>query len=288
MKNNIMLPSRRSLIEQYFEDIGGSSGLSSEAERELSQRIQQGDEDALKELVQANLRFVVSIAKHYLNSGIPFAELISIGNIGLIEAAKRFDGNKGFRFISYAVWWVKQAILQAMKEQSFTVRLPANQMEELRTIKKAVHELEQKLGHSPELHEIAEELNIDLDDMDTLLHQAQVPVSLDAPLKKDEPGECIIDFIPDDSERAVEEILSQEELKEGIQKALSVLTEREAQILSMYYGMGKYEAMTLEEIGVQFSLTRERIRQIKEKALQKLRNKENSNNKLREHYNNIT
>lgn len=266
-----MLPFQRPLIDQYFKDIANSSGLSSEAERELSQRIQQGDEEAREELIKANLLFVVTIAKHYINSGIPFAELISIGNIGLIEAAGRFDGNKGFRFISYAVWWIKQAILQALKEQPFTVRLPANQLEELRKIKNVVRELEQKLGRPPERHEVAEELNEDLDDIDTLLHQAQTPVSLEAPLRKDAPSDCIQDLIPDDSEPAVDELVSQEELITAIQGLLKNLTEQEAQILCMYYGLDDQGSMTLKEIGIYFGKTRERIRQIKEKSLQKLR-----------------
>lgn len=266
-----MSSSRRSLVDQYFQDIEAVRGLSSEKEKELSQRIQEGDEGALKELVQANLLFVVTIAKEYRDKGLPFCDLISIGNLGLIMAAKRFDSAKGFRFITYAVWWIRQAILQAMKDQQHIVRLPLNKIDELAKIKKGLSRLEQKLGHLPESGEIAEELSVNLDDMDMLLHMVQSPVSLEAPLNEDDPGRCFLDLLSDDSYQQMDESISQEELKTTIHRALKTLTEREALILCLYYGLSGQEPMTLEEVGVYFGLTRERIRQIKEKALQKLR-----------------
>ena len=278
-----MSPSQRSLIEQYFLDIENAKGLPSEVERELAQRIQQGDEEALKELVQANLRFVVTVATHYQNSELPLPELISIGNVGLIMAAKRFDGTRGFKFITYAVWWIRQAIQQALKEQSYMVRLPINKIGELTRIKDGLSKLEQKLGHLPEPGEIAEELSVNPDDMDMLLRMAQTPVSLEALLDKDESDRCFRDLLPDDSYQGVEEIVSQEELKTKIQQALKILTEQEAQVLCMYYGLDGQEPMTLEETGLHFGRTRERVRQIKEKALQKLRYS-SCNKALREYY----
>ena len=265
-----MSPSRRSLVEQYFQDIEGAKGLPSEVEKELAQRIQQGDEEALKELVQANLRFVVTVATHYQNSELPLPELISIGNVGLIMAAKRFDGTRGFKFITYAVWWIRQAIQQALKEQHI-VRLPINKIDELTRIKNVLSKLEQKLGHLPDPGEIAEELSVNPDDMGMLLRMAQTPVSLEALFDKDESDRCFRDLLPDDSYQGVEEIVSQEELKAEIQQALKTLTEQEAQVMCMYFGLGGKEAMTLEGIAVHFGRTRERIRQIKEKALMKLR-----------------
>lgn len=259
------------IVEQYFQDIKDSKGFSSEKERELAQRIRQGDEEAFQELVQGNLLFVVTVAKLYQGRGLPFSDLISLGNLGLVEAARRFDGDKGFRFISYAVWWIRQAILQALKDQGRTVRLPSNRVDELWRSNKSLEALEQKLGRSPEPHEMAEALSLNQEDMDTLLSLAQIPVSLDTPLQKDEPGRCMRDLIPDDSQPDLDEIVSQEEVKVKIQQALALLTKREAQIVCMYYGLDREGPMILEEIGVHFGRTRERIRQIKEKALQKLR-----------------
>ena len=266
-----MSSSRRSLVEQYCKDIEDARGLPSEKEKELSQRIQEGDEDALKELVQANLRFVITIAKEYLNKGLPLCDLISIGNLGLIMAAKRFDSTQGVRFISYAVWWIRQAIRQALKEQQHIVRLPINKLDELARIKKGLSRLEQKLGHLPEPGEIAEELSVNPDDMDRLLRMAQSPISLEAPLNEDEPGRCFLDLLSDDSYQQMDETISQEELKTKIHGALKALTEREALVLCLYYGLSEEDPMTLEEVSVHFGVSRERIRQIKEKALQKLR-----------------
>ena len=258
------------LIQQYFQEIEDSTGLSSKEETELAQRIQEGDEEALSKLVKANLRFVVQIAKQYQDLGLPFSELIGIGNMGLVIAAKRFDGTKGFKFITYAVWWIRQTILQALKEQHI-VRLPINKIDELTKIKNVLSKLEQKLGREPDPGEIAEELKILPDEMDILLDLAKQPVSLETPCSQDEPGRCVGDLISDKSRPTMDEMLQQEDLKAEIKRALSKLTERESQVISMYYGLDGNKPMTLEEIGAHCGRTRERIRQIKEKTLLKLR-----------------
>ena len=258
------------LIQQYFQEIEDSTGLSSKEETELAQRIQEGDEEALTKLVKANLRFVVQIAKQYQDLGLPFSELIGIGNMGLVIAAKRFDGTKGFKFITYAVWWIRQTILQALKEQHI-VRLPINKIDELTKIKNVLSKLEQKLGREPDPGEIAEELKILPDEMDILLDLAKQPVSLETPCSLDEPNRCVGDLIPDRSRPTMDEMLQQEDLKAEITRALSKLTGRESQVISMYYGLEGNQPMTLEEIGAHCGRTRERIRQIKEKTLLKLR-----------------
>ena len=271
------------LVDQYFHEIEDAVGLSSEDEVQVAQRIQEGDERALSELVKANLRFVVSVAKQYQNLGLPLSDLINEGNLGLIIAAKRFDGTKGFKFISYAVWWIRQSILQALAEQSRIVRLPLNRIGELTRVNKILSKLEQRLGRPPEVDEIAEELAVEPGDMDLLLRLAQRPVSLETPCDESEPDRCFGDLLPDDSLPSSEEVLTEEELKEEIHRAMHALTEGEARVLRMYYGLEGHEPMTLEEIGAYVGRTRERVRQIKEKALQKLRHPARSD-LLKEYY----
>ena len=271
------------LIDQYFHEIENSVGLSAEQEIAIAKQIKQGDEDALASLVSANLRFVVSVAKQYQNLGLPLSDLINEGNLGLIIAAKRFDGTKGFKFISYAVWWIRQAILQALAEQSRIVRLPLNRIGELTRVNKALTRLEQRLGRPPELDEIAAELETDPGDMDLLLRLAQRPVSLEMPCDDSEQDRCLGDLLPDESRPACDDVLSEEELKGEIKRAMHALTEGEARVLRMYYGLDGHEPMTLEEIGAYVGRTRERVRQIKEKALQKLRHPTRSE-VLKEHY----
>ncbi len=271
------------LIDQYFHEIEDSVGLSSEEEIEIARQIQKGDEDALASLVSANLRFVVSVAKQYQNLGLPLSDLINEGNLGLIIAAKRFDGSKGFKFISYAVWWIRQAILQALAEQSRIVRLPLNRIGELTRVNKVLTKLEQRLGRPPELEEIADELEADPGDMDLLLRLAQRPVSLEMPCDDHEQDRCLGDLLPDESLPASDDVLSDEELKDEIRRAMHSLTEGEARVLRMYYGLDGHEPMTLEEIGTYVGRTRERVRQIKEKALQKLRHPARSE-VLKEYY----
>ena len=259
------------LVRQYFHDIRDSTGVPPETEVELARRIGQGDDDALGQLVQANLRFVVSVAKHYRNLGLPLADLINAGNLGLIVAAKRFDASRGLKFISYAVWWIRQSILQALAEQVRVVRLPANRLGELVRVNKALNDLEQQLGEPPELAQVAAALSLSPDRMAASLELAQHPLSLEARLDRDQPERCLGDSIADDSVPAVDEVMSRRELRSEIKHAVRTLSEVESQIICMYYGLEGREPMALEEIGARFGRTRERVRQIKEKALQKLR-----------------
>ncbi len=272
-----------SLVDRYFHEIEDSVGLSSEAEVQMAKQIKQGDEEALSNLVKANLRFVVSVAKQYQNLGLPLSDLINEGNLGLMIAAKRFDGTKGFKFISYAVWWIRQSILQALAEQSRIVRLPLNRIGELTRVNKVLNKLEQRLGRPPEVDEIADELEVEPGDMELLMRLAQRPVSLEMPCDDSEPDRTYGDLIPDDNVPCSDEVLSDEQLKDEIQRAMHALTDGEARVLKMYYGLDGHEAMTLEEIGAYVGRTRERVRQIKEKALQKLRHPARSDT-LKEYY----
>ena len=252
-------------------------------EIKVAKKIKKGSEEALSDLVKANLRFVVSVAKQYQNLGLPLSDLINEGNLGLIIAAKRFDGSKGFKFISYAVWWIRQSILQALAEQSRIVRLPLNRIGELTRVNKCLNKLEQRLGRPPEVDEIADELNTQVEDMDLLLRLAQRPVSLETPCDDSEPDRCFGDLIPDDTIESSDDVLSEDELKDEITRSMHALTDGEARVLKMYYGLAGHEPMTLEEIGAYVGRTRERVRQIKEKALQKLRHPARSDS-LKEYY----
>jgi RNA polymerase primary sigma factor len=272
-----------SLVDRYFQEIEDSVGLSSEAEVEMARLIKEGNEEALSKLVKANLRFVVSVAKQYQNLGLPLSDLINEGNMGLMIAAKRFDGTKGFKFISYAVWWIRQSILQALAEQSRIVRLPLNRIGELTRVNKVLNKLEQRLGRPPEVDEIADELEVEPGDMELLMRLAQRPVSLEMPCDDSEPDRTYGDLIPDDNVPCSDEVLSDEQLRGEVQRAMHALTEGEARVLKMYYGLEGHEAMTLEEIGAYVGRTRERVRQIKEKALQKLRHPARSDT-LKEYY----
>jgi RNA polymerase primary sigma factor len=249
----------------------------------MARQIKEGSEEALSNLVKANLRFVVSVAKQYQNLGLPLSDLINEGNLGLMIAAKRFDGTKGFKFISYAVWWIRQSILQALAEQSRIVRLPLNRIGELTRVNKVLNKLEQRLGRPPEVDEIADELEVEPGDMELLMRLAQRPVSLEMPCDDSEPDRTYGDLIPDDNVPCSDEVLSDEQLKGEIQRCMHALTDGEARVLKMYYGLDGHEAMTLEEIGAYVGRTRERVRQIKEKALQKLRHPARSDT-LKEYY----
>ena len=256
------------LVDQYFHEIEKSVGLSAKEEVKIAELIQAGDEEALSDLVKANLRFVVSVAKQYQNLGLPLSDLINEGNMGLIIAAKRFDGSKGYKFISYAVWWIRQSILQALAEQSRIVRLPLNRIGELTRVNKLLTKMEQKLGRPPDVEEIAKEMEINTSAMDMLLRLAQRPVSLETPCDDSEPDRCFGDLIPDEALPLSDDVLSDEELRDEVKEAMHALTEGEARVLRMYYGLDGHEPMTLEEIGAYVGRTRERVRQIKEKALQ--------------------
>ncbi|RLD73395.1 MAG: RNA polymerase subunit sigma [Bacteroidetes bacterium] len=257
-------------LDKYLQEIGKEDLITAEQEVELARRIKAGDEIALEKLTKANLRFVVSVAKQYQNQGLSLPDLINEGNVGLIKAAKRFDETRGFKFISYAVWWIRQSILQALAEQSRIVRLPLNQVGSLNKIKKTSSKLEQRFERPPSAHEIADELEVPGHKIDSALKIATRYVSMDAPLAADEETKFLDVFVPKDSPDT-DEYLMQESLGREIQRSLATLSEKERDVINMYYGIGLNHSLTLEEIGSKFNLTRERVRQIKEKAIRRLR-----------------
>jgi len=257
-------------LDRYLQEIGEVELLTPDEEVELAQQIKQNSQDALEKLTKANLRFVVSVAKQYQNQGLSLGDLINEGNLGLIKAAKRFDETKGFKFISYAVWWIRQAILQALAEQSRIVRLPLNRVGALHKIGKTSSGLEQEFGREPSANEIADELETSpYEVMDTLKISSR-HLSLDAPFNDGE-DDRLVDVIEDKFQPSPDEKLLDDSLKKEIEKALSSLTDREAEVISLYFGINRDHSLTLEEIGEKFKLTRERVRQIKEKAIKRLR-----------------
>lgn len=257
-------------LDQYLQEIGDVPLLTADEEIELARSIHGGSEDALEKLTKANLRFVVSVAKQYQNQGLNLTDLINEGNLGLIKAAKRFDETKGFKFISYAVWWIRQAILQALAEQSRIVRLPLNRVGTLHKIGRVSSDLEQEYGREPSADEIAETLEMSPSEIVDTMRISNRHLSLDAPFT---PGEDnrLLDILEDDMQTSPDEILMDESLKLEITRALDSLTDREADVISLYFGINADRSLTLEEIGSQFGLTRERVRQIKEKAIRRLR-----------------
>jgi RNA polymerase primary sigma factor len=245
-------------------------------QRKLARAIRKGNEEALHSLVKANLRFVVSIAKQYVNQGLSLADLINEGNLGLIKAAHRFDEKRGFKFISYAVWWIRQAMLQALAEQSRIVRLPLNRAGTLYRIGKVARQLDQELGRNPEVEEIAEKLNLTHEEVRDTMQIANSHLSLDASFNNDQEENSLVDYLADDNQEPPDEMTFSNALGDDMLKALNTLTERERTILKLYFGLGDAEPMTLEEIGKKMHLTRERIRQIKEKAILRLRHSSRS------------
>ena len=257
-------------LDKYLQEIGEVDLLKPADEVILAQQIKQGSQEALEMLTKANLRFVVSVAKQYQNQGLSLGDLINEGNLGLIKAAKRFDETKGFKFISYAVWWIRQAILQALAEQSRIVRLPLNRVGALHKIGKTSSGLEQEFGREPSANEIADELEMSpYEVMDTLKISSR-HLSLDAPFNDGEDNR-LLDVLEDRFQPSPDQKLLKDSLKKEIEKALSTLTEREAEVISLYFGINRDHSLTLEEIGLKFKLTRERVRQIKEKAIKRLR-----------------
>jgi RNA polymerase primary sigma factor len=241
-----------------------------EVEVELAKRIREGDQVALEKLTKANLRFVVSVAKQYQNNGLTLGDLINEGNLGLIKAAKRFDEKRGFKFISYAVWWIRQSIMQALAEQSRIVRLPLNRVGSLSRINKTFAELEQKFQREPSTEEIAEVIGITVEDVRDNLKVGGRHISMDAPFVTGEEN-SLIDVLSDANESKPDAALMSDSLTLEVQRVLSTLTSREADVLGLYFGLNNNSAMTLEEIGERYNLTRERVRQIKEKATRRLR-----------------
>ncbi len=257
-------------IDKYLQEIGKYELLTPEEEIELARRAKQGDEKALNRLIQANLRFVVSVAKQYQNQGLPLGDLINEGNLGLIKAAKRFDETRGFKFISYAVWWIRQSILQALAEQSRIVRLPLNRVGALNKIGKKLSQLEQEFEREPSPNELAEELDMSVYEVTDTLKISGKHISMDAPFTQGEDNK-LLDIMPNENDPMPDHGLMYESLKKDIEEALNTLDPREREVVKLYFGIGYDHPLTLEEIGEKFKLTRERVRQIKEKAIRKLR-----------------
>jgi RNA polymerase primary sigma factor len=257
-------------LDQYLKEISQYPLITREDEVELAKRIKKGDQAALEKLCRSNLRFVVSVAKKYQNQGVSLADLINEGNLGLIRAAHKFDETKGIKFISYAVWWIRQAILQALAEQSRIVRVPLNRAGTLHRIGKKSNSLLQELGREPTVEEIADGMDISLEEVRKTMSISQSHLSLDAPLTPGEDNK-LLDYLPDEYNPSPDDNAFERALGEAIQESLDTLKPREAKILKLYYGLDNQEAMTLEEIGSVLGITRERVRQIKEKALSRLR-----------------
>jgi RNA polymerase primary sigma factor len=257
-------------LDLYLREIGETPLIKAAEEVELAKKIKNGDQSALEKLTKANLRFVVSVAKQYQNQGLSLADLINEGNIGLIKAAKRFDETRGFKFISYAVWWIRQAILQALAEQSRIVRLPLNRVGTLHKIGKISSSLQQEFGREPSPAEIAKELELSTLEVSDTLKISNTHLSLDAPFSTSEDN-SLMDVLEDELQPAPDEALLDESLRVEIERVLRTLSGREAQVISLYFGLTQEKPLTLEEIGARFGLTRERVRQIKEKAIRRLR-----------------
>ena len=257
-------------LDKYLQEIGKVELISAEEEVELAQRIKQGDKIALEKLTKANLRFVVSVAKQYQNQGLSLPDLINEGNLGLIKAAQRFDETRGFKFISYAVWWIRQSILQALAEQSRIVRLPLNKIGSINKINKTYAKLEQEFEREPNAEEIAEVLEITEQEVKESMKNAGRHISMDAPLVQDEDN-TMYDVLKSEEAPTPETELLYESLRKEIDRAISTLTQREQDVVRLYFGLNGSHPMTLEEIGEKFDLTRERVRQIKEKAIRRLK-----------------
>ena len=267
-------------LDKYLQEISKEELLTVEEEVELAARVKKGDQKALETLTRANLRFVVSVAKQYQNQGLSLPDLINEGNLGLIKAAERFDETRGFKFISYAVWWIRQSILQAIAEQSRIVRLPLNQVSSVNKISQVLSRFEQEKERRPSVDEISEQVDLPLEKIDEALSINGKHVSVDAPFADGEDN-SLLDVLVNDNSPSADKQLVLESLRQEIQKALSCLNERERMIIEAYYGIEQPE-MTLEEIGTRYGLTRERVRQIKEKAIRRLRN--NTQNKMLKSY----
>ncbi len=269
-------------LEKYLQEIGKVDLLTPEEEVELAKKIKQGDQIALEKLTKANLRFVVSVAKQYQNQGLSLSDLINEGNLGLIKAAQRFDETRGFKFISYAVWWIRQSILQALAEQSRIVRLPLNKVGSLNKINKAFSELEQSFEREPSADELAELLEIPTEEVQTTLGVAARHVSMDAPFADGEDNSLLDVLENRTTGKTDQELEYKQSLRNEIERSLSTLTDRQCEVIKFYFGIGIEHPMSLEDIGERFGLTRERVRQIKDKAINKLRS--TSRSKLLKNY----
>lgn len=258
-------------LEKYLQEISRVELLTADEEVTLAKKIQSGDQIALEKLVKANLRFVVSVAKQYQGQGLTLGDLINEGNLGLIKAAERFDETRGFKFISYAVWWIRQSIMQSIAENARIVRLPLNRVSSISKVSRAFAELEQKFGREPSNKEIAEMLELSVEEIEMTLKTAGRHVSIDAPFKSGE-DQGLIDVLENVTEKDPDDKLIQSSLKSEIKRVMAALTNRESEVISYYYGLNDQQPLTLEEIGNRIELTRERVRQIKEKAIRRLKN----------------
>ena len=258
-------------LEKYLQEIGKVDLLTPEEEVDLAKKIKQGDQESLEKLTKANLRFVVSVAKQYQNQGLSLSDLINEGNLGLIKAAQRFDETRGFKFISYAVWWIRQSILQALAEQSRIVRLPLNKVGSLNKINKAFSQLEQEYEREPSSDELAEVLKIATEEVETTLGVAARHTSIDAPFVEGEDNSLLDVLENGNTPRTDKDLDYRESLSQEIERSLSTLTDRQKDVIKLYFGIGVEHSMSLEDIGEKFGLTRERVRQIKDKAINKLR-----------------
>lgn len=267
--------NKKQSLENYLKEIGEYDLLTPDQEIDLAQRIKQGDQIALKKLVNANLRFVVSVAKSFQNHGLSLEDLINEGNLGLMKAAYRFDETRGFKFISYAVWWIRQSILQAIAEKTRLIRLPLNRVGTLTKIGKVYSQLEQEFERAPTNEEIADVLDVDAEEVAYTIKKATRSVSMDSPLHSDGKNR-LIDILHNQQDSEPDAEVMDESLKEDVKHILDTLTEREARILKLYFGLDGEKPHTLEEVGMEFKLTRERVRQIKEKAIGKLRHSSRS------------
>ena len=271
------ITARESLaLDKYLSDIGKISLLAGEEEAVLARRIREGDKEALEKLTKSNLRFVVSVAKQYQNQGLSLSDLINEGNVGLMKAAKRFDETKGFKFISYAVWWIRQSILQAIVEYSRIVRLPLNKVGSYNKINEANLSFIQEFEREPSVEELAELLDLSPKEVQTMLKGNGRHQSFDAPLKGEEGEATLLDMMVSDEGRPDKDLMNLS-LKEEVNQGLAILTPRENEVLSAYYGLNGHSSLTLEEIGDLYNLTRERVRQIKERAIRRLRKSYNKN-----------
>ncbi len=276
MGSKLYIKSNQTL-DKYLREIGSIELLDPQEEIELARRVRKGDRTAMEKLLKANLRFVVSVAKQYQNQGLALTDLINEGNLGLIKAAERYDETRGFKFISYAVWWIRQAILQALAEQARVVRLPLNRIGALCKIGRLMDDLEKIYEREPTAEEIAASMNISSTEVSETINIAGRHLSIDAPFSYGEK-ERLVDIIPNEDEPPPDKILMEESLRKDIQRVLTTLSKREAEVIQLYFGIGREHPLTLEEIGKRFGLTRERVRQIKEKAIRRLRHASRSRN----------
>lgn len=257
-------------LDKYLQEIGKVDLITAEMEVDLAKRIKAGDQIALEKLTKANLRFVVSVAKQYQNNGLTLGDLINEGNVGLIKAAMRFDETRGFKFISYAVWWIRQSILQALAEQSRVVRLPLNRVGSLNKISKTFSELEQRFQREPSAEEMADEMKVSLEEVQSTMQTGGRHISVDAPFVQGESNN-LLDVLINENQETPDSDLMRDSLKREVSRALATLPERESEIISDYFGLNGSHSLTLEEIGEKFNITRERVRQIKEKATKRLK-----------------